>query len=230
MSIICDVDYGTAQKYRGKNLSTKYNNKKHRVYLKLLSDDSNLRECIELAKQSKNILMVSYQGVGSLADFDFLESQRGVYVGCSMDFGSDMSENDLELALDGIPDAITPIIHLPKSYNNMEFLWRVSKKYPRVRFSGGQLFAVDGVRVGEIGVDVLQKAEAKFGVDAYRLTSGVDALEDVNISILEIDTSGKAESSSSTKKTSSSNGTVKKTENIRSRIGALFMSSDFEGL
>lgn len=229
MSIICDVDLATAQRYKGKNLSTKYNNKKHRVYLKLHSDDSNFQDCVELAKQSKNILMVSYQGAGSLADYEFLNSVRGVYIGCVMDFGVDISGSDIELALDGIPDAITPIIHLPKSFKDLEFLWRVSKKHPRLRFSGGQLFAIDGVRVGEIGVDVLQKAEVKFGAEAYNLTSGVDAFEDVSIAGLEIDTTGKAETSSSPRK-ASTGAPAKKTENIRSRIGALFLNSDLEGL
>lgn len=229
MSIVCSVDYGTAQKYKGKNLSAKYNNKKHRVYLKLHADDSNLQDCIELAKQSRNILMVSYQGMGSWEEYGFLNGARGVYVGCPMDFGVDVSEADIQRAIEEIPESVTPIVNLPRSYTDLEFLWRVSKAYPRVRFSGGTLFAVDGLRVGEIGVDVLQKAEVKFGADSYRLRSGVDALENVSISTLEIDMTGKADTPKASKPKST--GTPKKkTDNIRSRIGSLFLNSDLGGL
>lgn len=229
MSIVCSVDYGTAQKYRGKNLSAKYNNKKHKVYLKLHADDSNLQDCIELAKQSRNILMVSYQGLGSWEEYGFLGGARGVYIGCPMDFGVDVSEADIVRAIEEIPEAVTPIINLPRSYTDLEFLWRVSQTCPRVRFSGGTLFAVDGLRVGEVGVDILQKADVKFGAEAYRLKSGVDALENVNISTLEIDASGKAEAPKSSKPKSTATP-KKKTDNIRGRIGALFLSDDFKGL
>lgn len=230
MSIVCSVDYQTAQKYKGKTLSTKYNNKKHRVYLKLHADDATLAECVELAKQSKNILMVSYQGTGSWEQYDWLSNLRGVYVGYPLDdFGVDVSEDDILRAVDGIPSSITPIICLPKSFTDIEFLWRVSKKCPRLRFSGGTLFAIDGIKVGEIGIDILERENAKFGVDSYRLRSGVDVLEDVNISQIEIDTSGKAESTSTQRKPKSTSA-PKKTENIKSRIGALFLNSEFGGL
>lgn len=226
MAIVCNVDFSTAQKYRGKSLSTKYNNKKHKVYLKLVCDDSTLQDCVDLAKQSKNILMISYQGLGSWDNFK--ASVGGVYVGYGMDFGVDVSEADIERALADIPDGVTPIIHLPESFKDMEFLWRVSKKFPRLRFSGGQLFAVAGVKVGEIGVDILERGDVKFGVESYRLRSGVDAVENVAISSLEIDASGKPESSGTRKpKTSTA---PKKTDNIRGRIGQLFMSDEFGGL
>lgn len=226
MSIICGVDLGTAQKYRGKSLSTKYNGKKHKVYLKLLCDDTNLRDGIELAKQSKNILMVSYQGAASWDEYAFLGDTKGVYVGYVIDLGVDVSEDDISRAVDGIPASVTPIINLPKSFTDMEFIWRVSKKFPRARFSGGQLFAVEGTHIGEVGVDILQRSDVKFGVECYRLTSGVDALESANISGLEIDMSGKAESTTRQRSSSS----PKKSDNIRSRIGALFLNGDFEGL
>lgn len=226
MSIICNVDFSTAQKYRGKSLSAKYSNKKHRVYLKLVCDDSTLQECIELAKQSKNILMISYQGLGSWEHFK--ASVSGVYVGYGMDFGVDISEEDIERALVDIPDGITPIIHLPESFKDMEFLWRVSKKFPRLRFSGGQLFSIAGVKVGEIGVDVLERHDVKFGAESYRLRFGVDAVENVAISSLEIDASGKPESTSTRKPKSTTS--AKKTDNIRGRIGQLFMDSEFRGL
>lgn len=228
MSIICNVDFATATKYRGKNLSAKFNNKKHRVYLKLSCDDSNLQDCIELAKQSKNILMVSYQGTGSWTELPFLSSTKGIYVGYTMDFGVDISEADIARAVEGVPETVTPIISLPRSFTDVEFLWRVSRNYPRLRFSGGQLFAIDGIRVGEIGVDVLQKAEVKYGPDSYRLRSGVDALEVANIASLEIDATGKAESSGPKKPKST--GAKKSNDNIKGRIGALFLSSDFKGL
>lgn len=232
MAIICDVGFDTAAKYKGKSLKAPYGKKKQSVYLKVHADDSNLQECIELAKQSKNVLMVSYQGTCSWEVYPFLANLRGVYVGCTVgDFGLDVSEEDIVGAVEDVPDGVTPIISLPKSYTDVEFLWRVSQRYPQIRFTGGNLFAVNGLKVGEIGVDTLESSGIKTDASQYVVKDGVDVLESADFSELEIDASGK-ESSSSTrsKSTTPKSSKPKQVDNIKSRIGALFANSDFQGL
>ena len=193
MSIICKVDYATALKYKGMNLSTKYNNKKHKVYLKLICDDFTLTDCIALAKVSKNILMVEYQGLQSNSVYEELTENTGVYVGRVYDFGNNITEEDVEKIAEDSPKGVVPIIKLPDDYKDLYNIYQISKAHPSVRFCGGHLFAIDGVKVGAIGVDILDKLQDKYSLDCFKLDDTEDVLESVDINELEIDTTTKPE-------------------------------------
>lgn len=193
MSIICKVDYATALKYKGMNLSTKYNNKKHKVYLKLIGDDFTLTDCIALAKVSKNILMVEYQGLQSNSAYAELTENTGVYVGRVYDFGNNITEEDVEKIAEDSPKGVVPIIKLPDDYKDLYNIYQISKAHPSVRFCGGHLFAIDGVKVGAIGVDILDKLQDKYSSDCFKLDDTEDVLESVDINELEIDTTTKPE-------------------------------------
>lgn len=193
MSIICKVDYATALKYKGMNLSTKYNNKKQKVYLKLIGDDFTLTDCIALAKVSKNILMVEYQGLQSNSAYEELTENTGVYVGRVYDFGNNITEEDVEKIAEDSPKGVVPIIKLPDDYKDLYKIYQISKAHPSVRFCGGHLFAIDGVKVGVIGVDILDKLQDKYSLDCFKLDDTEDVLETVDINELEIDTTTKPE-------------------------------------
>ena len=210
MSIICKVDYTTALKYKGMNLSTKYNNKKHKVYLKLIGDDFTLTDCIALAKVSKNILMVEYQGLQSNSAYEELTENTGVYVGRVYDFGNNITEEDVEKIAEDSPKGVVPIIKLPDDYKDVYKIYHISKTYPTVRFCGGHLFAIDGVKVGAIGVDVLDKAQDKYSMDCYKLDDTEDVLENVDITSLEIDSSSKPEKVKKSSSSSSNKSAPKK--------------------
>lgn len=210
MSIICKVDYATALKYKGMNLSTKYNNKKHKVYLKLIGDDFTLTDCIALAKVSKNILMVEYQGLQSNSAYEELTENTGVYVGRVYDFGNNITEEDVEKIAEDSPKGVVPIIKLPDDYKDLYKIYHISKTYPTVRFCGGHLFAIDGVKVGAIGVDILDKAQDKYSMDCYKLDDTEDVLENVDITSLEIDSSSKPEKAKKSSSGSSNKSAPKK--------------------
>ena len=186
MAIVCSVDYSTALGYKGVNLSTKYNNKKHKVYLKLVCDDLTLLDGVELAKASKNILMVEYRGLDTNPSYMTLTQDTGVYIGRVVDFGNNITVEDIERTINDIPSGITPIINLPDDFKDIQYLWKLSKQFPRVRFSGGYLFAIDGVKIGAIGVDILSKLDIKFDESSYLLNSTLDVLEDVDITTKSI--------------------------------------------
>lgn len=204
MSIICKVDYATALKYKGMNLSTKYNNKKHKVYLKLIGDDFTLTDCIELAKVSKNIIMIDYQGLQSNSAYAELTESTSVYIGKVFDFGNNITSEDVERIAEDTPAGVVPIIKLPEDYKDLYNIYKISQSFPRVRFCGGHLFAVEGIKVGAIGVDILDKLQDKYPLDCFKLDNEEDVLEDVDITSLEIDTTSKPERA---KKQSSSKGT-----------------------
>lgn len=220
MAIISSVDYSTALSYKGMNLSAKYNNKKHKVYLKLDCDDYTLEDSINLARVSKNILMVNYQGLETNPAYLNLTQDNGIYIGRIIDFGNNITEDDIQRLISGVPSGVTPIINLPEDYKDLHFIWSISKKYPKVRFCGGNLFAIDGVKVGAIGVDILDKVEAKYDVEAYNLSGRLDALEDVDINTIEITATSKPDKAPKEKKSSSS-GTKKKSNPSKS-FGNIF--------
>lgn len=218
MSIICKVDYATALKYKGLNLSTKYNNKKHKVYLKLIGDDFTITDSIALAKVSKNILMVEYQGLQSNSAYEELTENTGVYVGRVYDFGNNITEEDVEKIVGDTPKGVTPVIKLPDDYKDLYNIYQISKVFPTVRFCGGHLFAIEGVKVGAIGVDVLDKLQDKYPLDCYKLDGTEDVLEDVDITGLEIDTTSKPERA----KKSSSGGSNKSAQKKSSKKVSIF--------
>lgn len=220
MSIICKVDYATALKYKGMNLSTKYNNKKHKVYLKLIGDDFTLTDCIALAKVSKNILMIEYQGLQSNTTYENLTEDAGVYIGRVYDFGNNITEEDVEKIVASTPAGITPVIKLPDDYKDLYSIYKFSQIHPTVRFCGGHLFAIEGIKVGAIGVDILDKLQDKYSLDCFKLDDTEDVLESVDINELEIDATTKPER---VKKTSSgSNKSVSKKTSKKVSIFDIF--------
>lgn len=208
MSIICSVDYDTALKYKGQKLSAKYEGKSNKVYLRLNSDDFTLKDCIELAKSSSNILMVNYKGLLANQTYLSLSKDVGVYVGRIIDFGNNLEEDDIERIIVDTPEGVVPVINLPNDYKDIRFLWEMSKRFPRLRFCGGQLFAIEGLKVGAIGVDILDSVGATYDPSAYAINGRIDAIEDVDINTLKIDTKSGAEKQTNTR---SSASTTKKT-------------------
>lgn len=220
MAIICPVDYSTALSYKGMNLSTKYNNKKHKVFLKLNCDDYTLEDSINLARISKNILMLNYEGLGTNPFYTGLTEANGIYIGRVIDFGNNITEEDVERIQKSTPAEVVPIINLPDDYKDLQFVWNMSKKFSKVRFSGGMLFSIEGTRIGAIGIDILDKAGIKYDSDAYTTNGRLDVLDDVDITTLDIKATLKPERVSKERKRSSSN----------SKSSSKKKTSTFEGI
>lgn len=45
-------------------------------------------------------------------------------------------------------DKVTSLLRLPEGYSNMRVLYDMSKKYPNVRYIGGHLLGIEGIRIG----------------------------------------------------------------------------------
>ena len=92
MALVSRVNIVDAAPYRGCSLKTKYMNKSHAVYLKLLCGDNELEECIEFARVTPSVLMLEYQGTGSNLDYLTKENTGGLYVGVVVEYGNDIVE------------------------------------------------------------------------------------------------------------------------------------------
>lgn len=187
MSVVCSVDYEIAKGYEGKNLIAKVENKKQQVFLKLTCSENDLESSLALARNSKNIVMVEYQGLPDSQVFQDIKT-GGVYVGVVKDAGADIDFPDVEEMLDGIPEGVTLIIRLPSGYCSLGKLWELTKSYPHVRFCGGLLFDVDGVNVGMVGLDVLDKFKGKYDESSYILDGSDDCVPDLDIFDLQVET------------------------------------------
>lgn len=225
MSVIAVTDYSGALEYKGFNLTTKYNGKKHKVYLKVICDDFSLSECIELAKSSKNILMLEYQGMETFPMYTQLKKDVGVYIGRVTDMGNNISDEDLLALINDTPEGVVPIVRLPDDFKNLRVVSNLSEKFPTVRFCGGNLFSVKGVKVGAVGVDLLKSKDIKFDQSAYMLSCTDDVLEDIDINELEIETSSKPESTTKQKK----QGSGTKKQNKVSKPSISFSSMLLKG-
>lgn len=192
MALLVEVDFETAKGYAGYGLSTKYNGKKHKVYLKVTCDESNLAEAISLCKANRNMLMLEYQGMDNYPSYTDLQPQ-GIYIGRLTRLGNNLTAEDVESIVSSTPAGVVPIVSLPSDFSDMEFLWHLSKKYPTVRYSGGVLFEIDGVKIGEIGTDILEAAGIKVDESCYFIDGKSDCLDCVDISELELETTVGAE-------------------------------------
>lgn len=192
MAIIVKVDYVTALSYKGKNVTTKHNGKKHKVLFKVSCDDTSIKESIELAKSSDNIIMLDYQGLTSSESYLSVTENTGVYIGKSYEFGNNFTKEDIIGVLDETPMGVTPIIKLQNDFSNLELLYKLCNEFPRIRFCGGHLFCLSDCRIGCCGIDVVEKTGIKYSIESYNKTGCCCALEVVDSLGLELEASTKS--------------------------------------
>lgn len=192
MIVIANVGYDIALQYKNKQLSTKIENKKSKLYLRLLCDDFNLYESIELAKSCPSVICLEYQGMLNNEKYLALtENLVGkVYITRVYQHGNDINESDIEGLLNENPSPVTVCIGLPEDYVNLKFVQQMCRTYPRVRFFGGSLFPISGVRLGCIGSDIMLKHIPKFTPKDYGFAT-VDVCPNYAIETLEVEATDK---------------------------------------
>ena len=157
MSLIVKTDVNTASQYKVGNISTKYNGKKHKVLFRVFCDDVNIKDAIQLSKESSNIVGIVYQGLSN--DLSSLASLVSPNVNLlkEYNFGSNITLSDVKGIVEQTPSFITPIIILPESFTDLHLIYDLCSQCENVRFTGGKLFPVDGVRIGYCSQAQLEK-------------------------------------------------------------------------
>lgn len=74
-------------------------------------------------------------------------------------------------------DKATSLLRLPDGYSNMRVLYDMSKKYPNVRYIGGHLLGIEGIRIGRF--DTGKDKMSPVFKDMYDAFVEVD-LDDLN--------------------------------------------------
>lgn len=173
MSVIYDVDLETAKNCGKFNLTTKIDGKKHKVYLKLHSGIEDIQESIELCRKRKDILLVEYQG-----DILALEKVKnnGVQINFVEEVGNNLTSEHIDNILSDFPSGLTLVLKLPNDFNNLELVYKLNKKYPNVRYLGGNLFRLRGLKVGSFGEDLLESKGIKVPKHSYLVSKEEDIL------------------------------------------------------
>ena len=193
MSVIVKTDLKKYEQYANANVKADIDGKGHKVLFEIVCDEVTVRECVSAAKQNSNILFVNYQG--DITDTSYLNLNKLVTSGANVCkcccYGCNIDESDVERALQEVPDGVSPVIELPDEYSNLEFIWRMCKKYPRVRFIGGDLLGVDGVRLGYAGYSDSQVKSFRVSpenVESDNDYMGLDFknIDDVELSVVSV--------------------------------------------
>ena len=157
MALIVKTDVNMATQYQVGNVSTKYNGKKQKVLFRVLCDDTNLKEAVKLAKSSSNVLSVVYQGItNDFSEYDL----NGVSLVKEFNVGDNVSSSDIVDILDSVSDNITPVLLLPETFKDLQLIYNLCNQYDRIRFVGGKLFPINGVRLGYCTTAKLEKCGA----------------------------------------------------------------------
>ncbi len=201
MSIIVDLDYTEAQQYAGRGLSAKYNGKKHRVYIKLRCDDTNIKDGVSFASRDKGVLLVEYQA-HQLGVVSGLEIPSNVNVVIRQDFGNNIEEAGVSAFASQAVDGMECVIHLPDDFDDIRFVYDMCMKYSNIRFLGGNLFRLDGCRLGYFDEGLLEKHGVKYKPGSLMTANAEDVIPVVPKDDIEIEVSSKQEkkSNGSTKK------------------------------
>lgn len=184
MSVICGINLSLAKEYEKYSLSAKVEGKKHKVYFKLESGADELQDCINLARNRKDIVFVEFQG--NIDEVENIET-NGVSVIYVKEVGNNISESDIDFTLVDFPKGMTLVLSLPDDFNNLELIYKLNKMYPSVRFYGGNLFRLDGLRLGNYDKTALENKGIKFGSYSHLTSSSKDILGYYNISNLELE-------------------------------------------
>jgi hypothetical protein len=66
-----------------------------------------------------------------------------------------------------MPTGITPVFKLKSNFVDLESLYKFNQSYPKVRFCGGNLFAIKGCNIGCCGISLLNAKGINYDLDAY---------------------------------------------------------------
>lgn len=217
MSVIVRIGFDDVKEYAGKAITTKVNNKKHKVYFRVICDDFNLSEAIAFAKKDANVVVLDYQGSSDNAEYQALTSEvlGSCHIVHTYQLGDLISDDEVKWVLEQTPDGVTPVIKLQDTFQDMELVWKLCSKYDKIRFCGGELFCLSDCRIGCCGKDVLDKAGIKYNADSYLKNGCGCSLEVVDFEDLEFEISDKPIKERTTgTKTASVSGGGKKTKKL----------------
>lgn len=149
MGVIVKLGVEEYRQFSGKKVTTKIEKKNHNVFFRLVIDSETYSEGISMFETNLDVLSVQYAGiVTSLDTVARLANMRGVAIDVEHEFLDTVTEEDVYGLAEETISGVTVLIKLPETYCDMEFIYNMSQAYKNVRFCGGNLFTIEGCRLG----------------------------------------------------------------------------------
>ena len=162
MKAICKLDYEQAKEYANAIVSGVVGKKKYDdVFFRVRCDDTNLADTIQLVKANQKFICVDYNGMEEFEGYVNLTEDVGVLIIRVFEYGNNITETDVQELLDSTPSGVTPVIKMPEDFKDLHLVWKFSRKFPKVRFCGGNLFSLDGCRLGCCGKELFMSLNVK---------------------------------------------------------------------
>ena len=138
------------KKYIGKRVKGLVNGKEVVLYFRLLCDEMDVMDGIDLVAKNDNILLLDYIGSDFCPVYMNLtkETVGDVCVIRITDVETELTEKFVGGVVNDTPSGVIPVLRLPEKFKDLELLYKLNQIYPNVRFCGGTLFVVEGCNIG----------------------------------------------------------------------------------
>lgn len=140
--------------------------KKVNFFMVVNVDESNLAEAVDRLGSSKGVAAFKYTGAP-----EFLQSattvrtiEKPLILSIALD---KVSVIDIQQTMIQYPQNVRIVFTLPKEFSDMRFIHDESKKYPNIRFEGGNLLRLAGCKIGAVGVEDIAR---KVSMNRLKLT------------------------------------------------------------
>lgn len=156
------------KKYLGKQIKGTLNSKEMVVYIRLLCDEFDVMDGLDLMSKYDNILLLEYIG-NDFSPIYMNLTRETVGDNCIIHINEtrEITEKYISGVVDMTPSGVVPMVKLPQNFKDLELLYKLNQTYPQVHFCGGDLFVIKGCNIGCCNIDLLQKKNVSYDVDAF---------------------------------------------------------------
>lgn len=211
MDILASCTYEESVNFNGKLVVLSEDGTQDKVSLNIVVDNGNTAILQNLKPSVRCITYVDNYDIGNVDMPDglvFMEYSLG----------------NIESEYRDIPN-VTPILRVPDGYSNMRELHGFCEKYPRLRIIGGNLLAIEGVRIGRYEKGKNKGSPVFNGVYDIFLEAPLSGLENIS-EIVKKARKRISEMGSDSSKASKQKKSVVRVSNISKSFESLF--SDLE--
>lgn len=227
-SVIVKSDLNSAMKYCGA-VSAKIGGKRKRVLFEVPVDELSLPVALESAKRNRNIISLVYEGL----DCDIScedASKEGVNITWVLPVAGNISVSDISRYVETLPKGMSLTLRFPEDFNDIDFIFELSSAFPDIRICGNTLFSFDGLRVGIVGRDILEKRGIDFDTSVYLVSGECNAIPTLfldDVTLEEVSAGGKSKGvRKSSKKSKSGDAPKPRNSKVQKFRSFLFNSGD----
>lgn len=140
--------------------------KKVNFFMVVNVDESNLAEAVDRLGTSKGVAAFRYTGAPEfLQDSPLVRTVEKPLI-LPLTLGV-VNMIDIQQTMIQYPQNVRVVFTLPKEFTDMRFVHDESKKYPNIRFEGGNLLRLAGCKIGAVGVEDIPR---KISMSRLKLT------------------------------------------------------------